>query len=274
MMMVGMTSFYEHGHLLNKKKLTLAEYASYFPVVELNTTFYGIKSPEVSQKWVAETPTSFRFILKAHKAMTGHADWSETFVNEREMYVHYHEMLKPLKSANKLEAVLFQFPHFFRCEPKNVRYLKKIRQWFPNETLALEFRSESWYEEKYRTDMFSFMRDYHFTLVSVDEPQVRNHSVPFVVEVTNPELLYYRLHGRNLAFWQERGPDWRKKRTLYHYSDSELKEFAATIKQHQQKSIVIFNNNSGGDAAINGLELKQLLGIKDQGLNPSQIALF
>ncbi|MFQ7233379.1 MAG: DUF72 domain-containing protein, partial [Enterococcus hulanensis] len=37
---------------------------------------------------------------------------------------------------------------------------------------------------------------------------------------------------------------------------------------------VIFNNNSGGDAADNAMQLKKILQLDYEGLNPSQIDLF
>lgn len=37
---------------------------------------------------------------------------------------------------------------------------------------------------------------------------------------------------------------------------------------------VIFNNNSGGDAAENALALQKILGIEPDELNPKQIDLF
>lgn len=37
---------------------------------------------------------------------------------------------------------------------------------------------------------------------------------------------------------------------------------------------MIFNNNSGGDAADNALQLQKLLGISFDGLSPLQMDLF
>jgi uncharacterized protein YecE (DUF72 family) len=37
---------------------------------------------------------------------------------------------------------------------------------------------------------------------------------------------------------------------------------------------VLFNNNSGGDAAQNGKQMKELLDIEYKGLTPRQLDLF
>lgn len=71
--------------------------------------------------------------------------------------------------------------------------------------------------------------------------------------------------------------DWRKKRTLYRYNEAELKILGEKIQQvaKETKEVgVIFNNNSGGDAADNAMQLKKRLGLDYEGLNPSQIDLF
>ena len=50
------------------------------------------------------------------------------------------------------------------------------------------------------------------------------------------------------------------KRTLYRYSEKELQELACEVKAVDSKTKeigVIFNNNSGGDAAENALALQK-----------------
>src|SRR5213076_127952 len=48
----------------------LAFYAERFPVVEVNTTYYGIPRPELLEKMERKTPPGFRFIAKLNQAMT------------------------------------------------------------------------------------------------------------------------------------------------------------------------------------------------------------
>ena len=88
-----------------------------------------------------------------------------------------------------------------------------------------------------------------------------------------------RLHGRNREGWDH--PDkWRKKRTLYCYSSRELQGLATLIQNlapAPQEICVIFNNNSGKDAAPNALELQRILHLEFKGLaphDPEQLNLF
>jgi uncharacterized protein YecE (DUF72 family) len=101
--------------------------------------------------------------------------------------------------------------------------------------------------------------------------------VPFYPYVTNPAFTLFRFHGRNAAGWLANDKEWRKKRTLYRYNSQELKQLSEAIQTISGKTKevgVIFNNNSGGDAADNALEMQRLLNIQYDQLNPKQMDLF
>ncbi len=54
-----------------------------------------------------------------------------------------------------------------------------------------------------------------------------------------------------------------------------MTELRHTIPLSKAKEIVvIFNNNSDGDAAPNGMLLKKILNVEYEGLNPEQTSLF
>lgn len=275
MIKIGMTTFHEHGSLLNKNKLTLEEYASFFPIIELDTCFYGIRPAKDSQSWVEKTPASFQFIVKAYKGMTRHSSYEDYYETEKEMFEAYFTFLEPLIKGKKLASVLFQFPASFSCTKENVGYLRKIREYYPEIPISIEFRNSSWYHEKMKEFMIEFMKKHDYSLVMVDQPQVALHSVPFDTTVTNQEFVFVRLHGRNKGNWLDNSEDWRKKRNLYCYSDRELEELASQLKTIKANQIaVIFNNNSDKDAAPNGMALKKILNVEYQGLHPNQTSLF
>ena len=68
-----------------------------------------------------------------------------------------------------------------------------------------------------------------------------------------------------------------KKRTLYHYNSQEIADLseAVLIMSQEAKEVgVIFNNNSGGDAAENALQMQKVLNLSYDDLNPKQLDLF
>ncbi len=49
----------------------LGYYASRFPVVEVDATYYALPSRRLSELWVERTPPDFVFDIKAHALLTG-----------------------------------------------------------------------------------------------------------------------------------------------------------------------------------------------------------
>lgn len=277
MIRVGLTRFDEHVSLTGKNRSTLFEYASYLPLVELDTAFYAIPKKTSVENWISQVPKSFRFILKGYSGLTKQEREPAYYASEEEMAAAFLEAMQPLIEEGRLFCFLLQFPAYFVCNKENVNYLRKLHHLLGEVPITIEFRNESWYEEKMLVPMRKFMEEYHFSLGIIDEPQVPNRSVPLDGFVTNPDFAMMRLHGRNVQGWSEKGEDWRQRRTLYRYNHEELMEIKNLVEQVQGQTkevAVIFNNNSGGDAADNGLELVKLLGLEYTDLNPKQLDLF
>jgi uncharacterized protein YecE (DUF72 family) len=277
MIRIGLTSFKEHEKLTGKKSSTLFEYAGFLPLVELDTAYYGIPRKSSVENWLKEVPHDFRFVMKAYQGISGQGKWQDYYTSQEEMIERFLDAMAPLIESGKLFCFLIQFPSSFKCTKENVNYLRQVHHWFKGLPVAIELRDYSWYSEKYLERTRSFMERASFSLAVIDEPQVLNATIPFDPYVTNPDFTLLRFHGRNAQGWQANDQDWQKKRTLYRYSEEELHQLAQEIKKidKETKEVgIIFNNNSGGDAAENALALQEILGAKFQGLNPAQIDLF
>ena len=276
MIRIGCTSFNEHSYLTGKKNSSLYEYASYFPLVEMDTGFYYLPSKKNIDQWLSQVPSNFRFILKIHKTFTKHQELEEgqtllAFAQE------LRENLAPMIEQGRLFCLLAQFPASFKCTREHVDYLRMLRQVLKGLPVAIEFRDRSWYDEKYLAGTRKFMVEHKFSLVIVDEPKKVSTTVPLDNYVTNDQFTFFRFHGRNDAGWVATGPDARQVRTNYRYSDQELSELQAAVnqvKEQTQEIAIIFNNNAGNDAAENAMQFKQKLGLDFDALNPSQIELF
>ena len=278
---IGLTTWTEHPALINNEQrpVTLNEYAQYLPTVEVDTFFYALPQVTTIQNWLAEVPEAFQFIVKAHRGMTLHERGQEKGELEQ-LFNRYRKTVAPLVAAGQLKTVLFQFPPYFDASPQDIEYLRLVRLWTGNLPIAIELRNQTWYRPGTLKSLLAFCRELHFTLVAADEPHGTVTSVPFVLATTNPDLVMMRLHGQNTEGWINQGKSWRKTRTLYKYSPAELQAFCDQINQltPQPKELcVIFNNNSGKDAAPNALQLQKMLDIHFTGLaprSPEQIDLF
>ncbi|NEU30101.1 DUF72 domain-containing protein [bacterium LRH843] len=280
MIYIGLTGWGDHdsiyeGTVRNEK---LETYAGYFPIVELDSTFYAVQPVRNMEKWVKETPASFQFIVKAFQAMTGHQRELTPFSTIEEMFDAFRASLKPLIQTNKLAMVLFQFPPWFDCKKDNVKWLRFVKQQMDGLPVALEFRNQSWFAETIREQTIQFMREEGWIHCICDEPQAGYGSIPTVLEATHAKKTLIRMHGRNVHGWNDPGNGtWRDVRYLYRYNEAELREWQEDLSLLTTKSkdiYIIFNNNSGGDAADNAFQLIEMLGIEYTTLAPRQINLF
>lgn len=146
MITIGATTWSEHKALITEDRpVTLAEYAANFPVVEVDTFFYGIPRISTVKNWQTQVPPTFQFVVKAHRSMTGHVDKKANLTELTETFVNFKLAVAPLVATGQLKTVLFQFPPYFIPTKKSINYLRQIRAWLPELPLCLEFRNQAWY---------------------------------------------------------------------------------------------------------------------------------
>lgn len=285
MITIGLTGWGDHDYIYPTKeaaKQKLVTYGKMFGTVEVDSMFYAIQSRRNMEKWVEETPAGFSFIVKAYQGMTGHSRGKIPFDSEEEMFEAFRLSIGNMQQASKLKAALFQFPPWFDCTRENVAKLREIRVRMEGYPCALELRNQSWFQPVMRERTLKFMREERWIHSVCDEPQAGAGSVPIVEEATDDSLTIVRMHGRNESGWQSANqPNWREVRYLYRYNTQELEEWAERLRRLEKQSqdvFVVFNNNSGGDAAENARELMAILGQNLPKLpgedEPQQLDLF
>jgi uncharacterized protein YecE (DUF72 family) len=100
---------------------------------------------------------------------------------------------------------------------------------------------------------------YGIILVNIDQPVISLSLGP-TAYVTNPEMTYLRLHGRNYQTWF--GDHGRDQRYHYDYQAGELEEIRDNVLRLGKKAEKVFisgNNHYKGNAVQNLLALKKLL---------------
>lgn len=283
MISIGLAGWGDHEEIYLpgvKAQDKLRAYGNYFSVVEVDSSYYAIHKEGLYQKWAADTPAEFSFVIKAFQGMTGQTRQMYSEAETEEMFHSFKESIKPALEAGKVKAVLFQYPPWFECNRENVALLRAAKKRMGAIPVALEFRHQSWFSREMGEKTIAFMREEGWIHSICDEPQVLPGSVPTVLKPTSPRLTVVRFHGRNTSGWASNGArerDWREVRYLYRYSDEELlewKENLLALERDTEEVCVIFNNNSGGDAAANALRLIELLGIARKELPPQQVDMF
>lgn len=227
--------------------------ARYIDIVEVNSTFYRPPVLRISLSWikrVSEYP-GFLFTVKLHQVFTHQRDgFSQKNADE------FKTGIEPLRAHNRLAAILLQFPWSFARNSRNVDYLTRLFRMFEGFPLALEIRHSSWDS----ADFFGLLSEHKVSFCNIDQPVIGKSIKPTTI-VTNPDLSYVRLHGRNYKNWfsEKAGRD---ERYNYLYTKDELEEWIERIKnlgKKSQKVVVITNNHYRGQALANALQIKNMV---------------
>ena len=241
----------------------LAFYAEHFDTVEINSTFYRVPSPATAKSWARRTPPHFEFSLKLYQKFTHPAMFQEATggdpwrLGERDVD-EFRAAIDPLASANKLGALLAQFPPSFKNEPDARAYLEWLLERFRGYMTAVELRHRSWSDDPVAT--LEMLNAVGAAWAQIDEPKfrvsIRQNLLP------NVRTFYYlRLHGRNAAQWWKH--DKSEDRYNYLYSTEELEPFAdaaQTASRSVKKAYLYANNHFSAKSVANAAILKHQLG--------------
>jgi uncharacterized protein YecE (DUF72 family) len=127
--------------------------------------------------------------------------------------------------------------------------------------LAVEFRHNSWLNEKNVDRTVAFLEKHGITLVMVDEPQGMRSSLPPMVAVTTPSLAVVRFHGRRTETWEQSGIP-VVERFRYLYDGQELGEWVPKVRQAagQVRDLhLLMNNCYANYGTTNAREIASLL---------------
>lgn len=273
--LVGTAAWSDHEHFYPpgvRGTDRITYYARHFPVVEVNASYYHLLPERNYALWADKTPDDFTFNVKALGQLTGHVrDEPPTPAAFDAFRVSY----EPLRAADKLGAVLFQFPPWFDNTEKNRQQIAWCAEMMADDPLLVEFRNATWLSEESRGDTLDFLKNLRLSYVTVDAPQVGTGTAQLVPAVTTPRLAYLRMHGRNTETWNKRVKT-TGERFNYHYNDEELRQLAAIARQLAENAIevhVIFNNNMADYAVSNAQTILNFLGLRSPEENPQQARL-
>ena len=252
-------------------------YATQFPLVDVDSTYYFPPSEKNSELWAERTPPDFTFNIKAFSLLTQHPtkaealykdldkpDKKNVYLNDLEPKVvdevwdRFLSALEPLREAGKLGVLLFQFPHWFPIGKKNKEYVLECAKRAAPDQICVEFRSKSWMTDDNRDETLDFLEGHGIPYVCVDMPQGFKSSIPPVLAAT-ADLAMIRFHGHNDAEWESGSV---QKRFKYLYSEKELNEWApkvADLAAEAKQTHVLMNNCYRDYAQRNARELAELL---------------
>ena len=264
----------------------LRYYSEQFPIVEVDSTYYGLPTERNAALWVERTPAEFVFDVKSYALFTQHPaslrslpkDVREALpgsLREKgnvyygdvppevrdELWQRFVKALLPLESAGKLGTVLFQFPPWFLPGSEGREYILGAKERLGQYTMSVEFRNNLWLSERNQERTLGFLAENRIPFVCVDEPQGFRSSVPPVAAATGP-VSVVRLHGRNAEMWAKRGIG-AAERFDYLYREEELAEWAPRVQQlaRESREVHVLMNNCQRDYAVrNARQMAEMVG--------------
>lgn len=210
----------------------LRHYATRFPTVEVNSTFYRLPSEETIRRWRNEAPDRFRFALKGSRFIT----------HVRRLSGCEEEVDRFTERARGLEeflgVVLWQLPPNLE---RDLDLLEAFVGLLPTDVRhAIEFRHPSWLAD----DVSAALRRRNVAQVAASSSRM-----PGDLTVT-ADLVYVRFHGLGGGF-------------AHDYSAEELRPWAAFLHDAHARGLdgfAYFNNDARARAPKNALELAGMLG--------------
>jgi len=276
--------FYPRG--ADSAEERLQYYASQFPLMEVDSTYYALPVPKMAELWRERTPPDFIFDVKAHALMTGQptevkrlprmlreelpAELQEkTRIYARDLPAElrdavwqiFMEGLQPLRDSGQLGSILLQYPRWFFPISQSRDEILEARERLGDQPFAVELRNASWFNAKNVDRTMRFLTDNQLPFVMVDEPQGFKSSVPPLVAVTSPELAVMRFHGRRAETWEARNVT-PAERFRYLYDREELTEWAPRLREAARETRdlhVLMNNCYANYGATNARELARIL---------------
>ncbi|HEX7828764.1 MAG TPA: DUF72 domain-containing protein, partial [Thermoanaerobaculia bacterium] len=184
----------------------LAYLAQFFDTIEINSPFYRIPPPTHAKSWVKRVAANenFMFTTKVFRGFT-----HENAPLDAADVAAFRNYLDPLMDANKLGAVLLQYPWSFKNTDESRDRLIALFDALADYPKALEVRHATFQQPEF----LALLEEHDVSWVNVDQP-LFNDSVKPADTVTGP-IGYARFHGRNYEKWFAHDESWERYNYLY-----------------------------------------------------------
>lgn len=221
-----------------KKADEFTFYATQFPTVEVNATFYRLPSTAMVKGWHKKAPGKFLFAVKGSRYLTHMKKLKGVGPGLKK----YLQRIIPLKEH--LGPILWQLPpNLHKDVPRLENFLKKLPKRLRH---AVEFRDLSWIDEQ----TFSVLRKYN-----ADHVWLSSKAMPGNFTVT-ADFIYLRFHGLQNG-------------AAHDYTKAELNPWAEQLVKNARggkSAFVYFNNDWNTRAPLNAKTLMEMVG--DFALQP------
>lgn len=209
----------------------LARYATRFPVVEINSSFYRPHKPATYARWAASVPPAFRFSVKLPRTLSHDSG----LVGVGALLDRFLEESAEL--GNKLGGLLLQLPPSLMLDARRASSFFRALRRRSDVPLVCEPRHASWFT----AHADAMLLRYGVARAAVDPARVAAAAQPGGA----PAWRYWRWHGSPRMYYSE-------------YDDAALTHLARQLREAPAPAWAIFDNTAHGFAVPNALRLQAL----------------
>jgi uncharacterized protein YecE (DUF72 family) len=213
----------------------LARYATRFPVVEVNSSFYRPHQGKTYARWAASVPAHFRFSVKIPRtishdlALRGTGAALDRFLAEAE------------ELGGKLGGFLLQLPPSLALDMRTASSFFRSFRTRSGAPLVVEPRHASWFTLKGAAMLDRF----EVSQVAADPARVEGADRPS----PGTGWPYWRCHGSPRMYYSA-------------YSEEDLQALAVEVRKRKDVTPwVIFDNTAHDFAIANAARLQELLAV-------------
>ena len=194
----------------------LGFYASKFPAVEINNTFYRLPKENVLREWAAQVPETFTFAVKASQRITHHARLKEQAADTVDFLLKNTAVL-----GDRLGPILFQLPPNLKKDTNRFRGFLGL---LPSDRrYVFEFRHESWFDD----EIYDAMRERDIAMCIIEQDEFK------CPVVSTASWGYLRLHKLD-------------------YDNAALTEWANCVTNQRWKEAYVFFKHDESEAGGSG----------------------
>jgi uncharacterized protein YecE (DUF72 family) len=214
------------------QRLQLEYYASQFPTVEINATFYRLPTENMVRGWAKRVPADFSYALKGSRFITHMKKLANLDGGLDNYFVRVHPMKR------RVGIILWQLPPMLQKDiPRLDAFLKQLRTYRYRH--AVEFRHRSWYEDDEALELLRKHKTAHACLSTLN--------MPMNLTVTSDQV-YIRFHGLEGGF-------------AHDYTRAELEPWAKFCREQAAAGRAVyayFNNDVNVRAPQNAKMLMEM----------------
>ena len=188
----------------------LSFYATKFPTIEINNTFYRLPKENVLREWASQVPPEFTFALKASQRITHHTRLKAESQSLVEFLLKNTALLE-----DRLGPILFQLPPNMKKDlPRLETFLAQLPSSVP---AAFEFRHPEWFDD----DVLELLRSQNRPLVVSDTDDLPTTHIDKTADWGYLRLRRVNYSEENLVDWAERirKQNWKETFLFFKHED-------------------------------------------------------